>query len=310
VVAAGLISVLPLRGQQWMDVATVEGDTRPLGERPVVPYRPVSPHYFRAMGIAIRSGRVMAETDLPRRVVVVSESAARLLWPGDDPIGKRFRRGDPTEAYFEVLGVVADVHSAGIERAPEPTIYVPLWERAPPTAAIAIRTTADPYAAAGALRDAVRSLDRDVPVSALQSMARIEEDALAEPRFQTLLVSGFAGSALLLAFLGTYAALGYSVARRTGEIGIRMALGARPGEVFTMLLRQGLKPVVPGLSLGLLLALAIGRAISGLLYSVSGSDGPTFAAVALVTLVCAAVACIVPALRASRAQPLSALHHD
>lgn len=310
VVAAGVISVLPLRGQMWMDVVTVEGDTRPLGERPIAPYRPASPHYFLAMGIPLRSGRAIEETDVPRKVAVVSESAARRLWPGEDPIGKRFRRADTEEAPFEVVGVVGDVRSAGLDREPEPIVYVPLWERAPSSVAIAIRATSDPYAATGALRYAVRSLDRDVPISAVQSMTRIEEDMLAEPRFRMLLVSGFGGSALILAFLGTYAALGYSVARRRGEIGIRMALGARPGEILAMLLRQGLRPVVPGLSLGLLAALAIGRAISGLLYSVSGSDGPTYAAVALVTLIGACLACIVPARRASRVAPLLALRHD
>lgn len=310
VVAAGLISVLPLRGRMWMDVVTVEGDTRPLGERPIAPYRPVSPHYFRAMGIPLRSGRTIEQTDAPRKVAVVSESSARRLWPGEEPIGKRFRRSDMEEAPFEVVGVVGDVRSAGLELEPEPIMYVPLWERAPKSVAIAIRTTSGPYAATGALRDSLRSLDRNVPISAVQSMAGIEKDALAEPRFRTFLVAGFAGSALILAVLGTYAALGYSVARRTGEIGIRMALGARPGEIRSMLVRQGLRPVVPGLSLGLLAALAIGRAISGLLYSVSGSDGSTYAAVALVTLVAASLACIVPALRASRAEPLKALRHD
>jgi putative ABC transport system permease protein len=310
VIAAGVISVLPLQGDAWADIVTIEGDTRRLAERPILRYRTVSPNYLRAMGIPLSAGRSIQETDYPRRVAVVSKGAAEKIWRGENPIGKRFRRSVPTEPAFEVLGVAGDVRSTGLDKEPEPIVYVSLWERAPETGSIAIRTNSDPRQAIGFLRESVKSLDPDVPIAQLQTMTQIESDSVAQRRFQTLLVLSFAASALLLAALGTYSILAYSVSCRTNEIGIRMALGAKPVDVLTMVLRQGLWPVAVGLGAGIVGALAIGRFLAALLFSVSAKDPATFVVVAGITLAAALVACWIPARRAARLAPLEALRYE
>lgn len=310
VIAAGVISVLPLQGDAWADIVTIEGDTRPLAERPILRYRTVSPNYLRAMGIPLYSGRSIQETDYPRRVAVVSQGAAEKIWRGENPIGKRFRRAAPAEPAFEVLGVTGNVRSTGIDKEPEPIVYVSLWERAPETGSIAIRTSSDSRQAIGILRESVKSLDPDVPIAEIQTMTQIESNSVAQRRLQTLLVLSFAASALVLAALGTYSVLRYSVSRRTNEIGIRMALGAKPADVAMMVLRQGLWPVAIGLGAGIVGALAIGRFLSALLFSVSPRDPATFAIVACVTLAAALVACWIPARRAAKLAPLRALRYE
>jgi predicted permease len=310
IVAAGVISVLPLEGQTWTDVVTVEGDTRPLAERPMVPYRPITSHYPAAMGIPLRSGRLIEESDYPRKVALVSQRAAERIWPGQHPIGKRFRRGNPDQPPFEVVGVLGDVRGDSLLKEPEPMVYVALWERAPAVVSVAVRTASDPRAAAGALSLAVSSLDRELPLSAIQTMKQIEADSVAQRRFQTLLVLAFAGAALLLAVLGTYSVLAYAVARRTGEIGIRLALGATRGQVLALVMRQGLVPVVLGLAAGFAGALAAGRLLASLLFGVKATDATTFAAVGALTLAAALVACWLPARRAAHIGPLEALRDE
>jgi putative ABC transport system permease protein len=307
---AGTISVLPLRGNAWTDVVTVEGDTRPILERPIVPYRPISSHYFAAMGIPLRAGRFMEERDYPLKVAIVSERAAQRFWPGETPVGKRFRRGNPKQPPFEVIGVVGDIRVESLHKNPEPIVYVSMWERAPATASIAIRTQSDPLAAAGTLRRSVWSIDPQLPVSEIQTMAQIESNTLAQRRFQLWLVAAFAAAALLLSALGIYGVLAWSVTRRTNEIGIRMALGAQHGAILNMVLRQGLWPIALGLVAGLAGAFAFGQVLSGLLYGVSPRDGTTYAAVLGVTLATAAVACWIPARRAVRITPIEALRYE
>ena len=309
--AAGITAVLPLQGSAWADIVTIEGDTRPVAERPILSYRMISPHYLRALGIPLLGGRSLEESDHPRRVAVVSRSAADKLWPGQNPIGKRFRRAVPTEAAFEVIGIAGDVRSTGLDREPELIVYVPLWERSRETAwSIAIRTNSDPKAAVGLLRETVRSLNTDVPVDRIQTMTQIESDSVAQRRFQTLLVVCFAGSALSLALLGTYSVVAYSVRRRTSEIGIRIALGAKPAQIITMVLREGLRPVTIGLAAGVIGALALGRLVSALLFGVRPTDPATFIMVAGMTIGAALLACWIPSRRAASITALEALRQE
>lgn len=310
VVAAGIVSVLPLRGQAWVDAVVVEGDSRPISEVPLMAYRTISPDYFRAMAIPLLAGRSVEEADHPRRVAVVSKSAALALWPGQTAFGKRFRRAEPEEELFEVVGVVGDVRGEGLQEEPEPLVYVALWERVPETASVAIRTESSPLSAVSSIRDVVRSIDARVPLSAIQPMSEVERDSLAERRFQTVLVSTFAVSALLLAAFATYSSLAYSVANRGGEIGLRMALGAAPRNVVAMIVRQGLRPVVLGLAVGMGGAAVLARALSSLLFSVSPTDGKTFGAVVTVILAVAAFACWHAARKAAAVAPVRALRGD
>jgi putative ABC transport system permease protein len=262
------------------------------------------------MGIPLRAGRPISEADHPRKVAILSERAAARIWPGQDPIGKRFRRGNPGQPPFEVIGVAGDIRGVSLQEEPGPMVYVAYWERIPRRAAIAIRTTADPRFSAGLLKEAVHSLDAQLPVSAIQTMQQVEDGSLAGRRFQMLLIAAFAGSALLLAALGMYGVLAYSVARRTNELGVRMALGARQGAVMAMVLRQAITPVLLGLAAGIVCALALGRIIAGLLFSVSPSDPKTIAGVAVITIAAALAAAWVPARRATRIDPLIALRYE
>jgi predicted permease len=310
VVSAGLISVLPLNGQLWTDVISVPGDTRPVFERPIVAYRPITAGYFRTMGIRLIAGRAVRESDRPRKVVVISEQTAQTVWRGENPIGHQFRRGDPTEAPHEIIGVVADVRDKSLQEGPGLMVYVPYWDRVPWSAAIAVRTPGDPIAAAGAIREAVWSVDPELPVSNLATMEQIEGRSLAERRFQIALLAAFAGSALLLAALGTYGVLAFNVARRTNEIGVRMALGALPANILSMVMRRGLAPVVVGFATGVASALALGRVLSGFLFCVRPYDLGTMAAVLMVTLITAVAACWIPARRATEIDPLDALRYE
>jgi len=310
VVAAGMISILPLNGQLWTDLISLPGDTRPLLARPLSPYRPVSPDYFRAMGIRTIEGRTVSDSDEPRRLAVISEHTAHEVWPGQDAIGKRFKRGDPEEEPFEVIGVVADVRANSIAEAPGLMVYVPYWYKAPSSASFAVRTTGDPTAMAGAMRAAVWSVDSQLPVSSVETMLRVEDRSLSQKRFQTALLVVFAGSALLLAALGTYGVLAFSVARRTNEIGIRMALGAQPGSILAMVMRSGLAPVAIGLVVGVAAALAVGKLVAGMLFGVSPYDWKTIAAVLILMVVTAMIACVIPARRATRVDPLNALRYE
>lgn len=211
-----------------------------------------------------------------------------------------------------MAGVVGDVRSEDLHEEPEPLVYVALWERAPESASVVIRAlpSAPSLAAVSWLRDAVRELDPRLPVSRVQTMTDVRSESLSERRFQTVLVSVFAASALLLAALGTYSCLAYMVARRRGEIGLRMALGANPRDILAMVLRQGLAPVAAGLAFGLCAALLVARALSSLLYAVSPTDVGTFGAVSAITLAVASLACWHPARRAARIAPLRALRGD
>ncbi|MCX6636525.1 MAG: ABC transporter permease [Acidobacteria bacterium] len=310
VLAAGVISVLPLSGEAWTDVVSTEGDTRPIIQRPIADYRPITPDYLRAMGIALRSGRAITEADRPRKTVVVSERLAQRVWPGELPIGKTFRRGNPKQPPYEVVGVAADIRGKDLQQEPGPMVYVPYWDRTPSNVSIAVRTALDPLAAAGALRRAVWSLDSELPLSGVRSMEQIERTSLAGRRFQMLLIAVFATSALLLAALGLYAVLAFSVARRTNEMGIRMALGAQRADLIWMVLRHGLAPVAVGLAAGVGGALALGRLLSSFLFGVGPSDAKTIQGVVAVTLAAALLACWLPARRAARVDPMVALRFE
>ena len=310
IVSAGLISVLPLNGQLWTDVISVTGDTRPMMQRPISAYRPITPGYLRTMGIRLISGRDISESDAPRHLALVSEHTAQTVWPGQDAVGKQFRRGDPKAPPYEVIGVVADVRDKGLQENPGLMVYVPYWDHTPGSAALAVRTAGDPTTAAGAIRAAVWSVDSQLPISNMQTMRQIESRSLSQRRFQIALLAIFAGSALLLAALGTYGVLAFSVARRTNEIGIRIALGAQPTDILSTVMRRGLVPVAAGAGAGIVGALALGKVLAGFLFSVKPYDPVTAIAVLIVTFVTAAAACWLPARRATKVDPLNALRYE
>ena len=308
--SAGLISVLPLDGESWVDAITKPGDNRPIAERPMSDYRSVSADYFAAMGIPLLSGRPIENRDQGRPVAVISEKVARALWPGENALGRKFHRDSPDEKPFEVIGIARDVPETALEKAPALMVYVPLWYRSRDTASVVVRTAGDPRAEEASLRAVVRSVDPEVPVSQVRTMEQVMDESVGARRFQMILVGLFAGTALLLAAIGIYGVLAWSITRRTGEIGVRVALGATPRDLIGMVLRQGLRPVAIGLMGGMVGAILMGGLLRSLLFGVSIADPLTMVGVCVALLASAALACLIPARRAMRVDPMKALRFE
>lgn len=313
VVSAGITSFLPLRGNLWGSTAIREGEQPPASEHPSVQYRFVSAGYFRALGLPLLAGRALEVYDYDRNSAVVSEGTARLLWGDANPIGRRFHWADP-DLLFEVVGVVPDVPSQDLATTPTPIVYRPFTASgdgsiAITAAAVAIRTEGDPSPAAPLLRRAVASLDPELSISNVQTMQQVESASLGERRFQLLLIGAFAVASLSIAGIGIYAVLAYVVTARTHELAMRMALGAQRSRIMSLVIRQGMRPVLAGLIIGVPAAVAVGRAIASLLYAVEPTDQATLAAVVAVTLLAALAAAVLPARRAARPSLLESLRH-
>jgi putative ABC transport system permease protein len=305
--SAGVTNGMPLGGETWVDVIWLPGDTRPMFERLTANSRFVNPDYFKTVGIPFRGGRPFEESDRGKDVVIVAQRTAEQLWPGQDPVGKRLYRGD--EKLREVIGVVGDVRTT-LQQGPVVTVYFPYWQESVSDAALVVRTAMDPRSVAAAVRSEIWKVDPEIPLQRIRTMEDVISEAAAPRRFQMLLVLLFAASALLLASLGIYGVVSYTVAQRTNEIGIRVALGAHTAAVYRMVLRQGLTPVVLGLVAGVAGALALGRLLTSLLFEVSPADPLTIGAVIVALASVAAFACTVPALRATRVDPMSALRYE
>ena len=306
---AAVVSRLPLDGEDWVDMVRKEGETRPAVELPPVNFRFCSPDYFTTMGVPVMAGRAFGEADRQRNLAVISEEAARAFWPGENPVGKRFDRGNEGETPFEVAGVVRDV-SVSLDKKPVVTVYVPYWWRNRPSMTVVLRTAAAPLAIGRSLRKEIWGLEPDTAILEVTTMESRVTDSVAGRRFQMVLTAGFAAAALLLACVGIYGVVAWSVARRRGEIGVRMALGARGGDVQRMVVLEGLKPVAAGLALGIAGAWALGGVMKSLLFGVSARDPMTYAVVAVALAAVAALACYIPARRATLADPLRALRYE
>jgi putative ABC transport system permease protein len=308
--SAGIVSVLPLEGEGWADIISVEGDNRSMMERPIANYRFVTPGYFETMGIPLHAGRFLADSDRQALPVLISENTARRVFGNKSAIGQRFWRGRTNEKPFEVIGVVGDVRVASLQKPPGMLVYVPYWYRANNTFSVVARTGMDAAAAGSALRAAVRDVDKDVPIAKMRTMGEIVDESVSSRRFQMALVLLFAVTALVLASLGIYGVVAYMVTQRRGEMGIRMALGAGAADVHRLVLGRGLAPVVAGLAVGAGLALLLGRIMGSLLFEVSVADPLTFLGVCAVLLSVAVAACMVPSLRAVREDPALVLRYE
>jgi predicted permease len=309
--AAGMSLRLPLEGDYWVSIVSQPNDPLPIFQRPIASFRSADPGYFNTMGIRIVQGRVFAESDRSHRVTVISDRLARTVWPGQNPIGKRFSPNDPADKQLsEVIGVVSDTPVTGLDK-PAPLMgYFPYWDEPRNEASIVLRTMGDPRSVIGALRQTVLNVDSDMPVSQIQTMDEVVSESVSSRRFQALLTVLFGASALGLAVFGIYGVVAYGVVRRRSELGIRMALGARAGDIFQSVVSQGMLPVWFGLAAGILGALAFGSAIASLLYGVSAYDPATIVVVCCVLLGAALLACAAPALRAARSDPLQAIRYE
>jgi putative ABC transport system permease protein len=307
--SVGLSSRLPLSGEGANNLLSLEGQNLPMGERPLADFREVSNDYFQTLGIPLRQGKIFEERD-SRKQVLVSETTAARLWPGESPLGRRFHMGTDKEPLLEVVGVVGDVHGNSLSETPRLTIYMPYWQRQVRGVSLAVRTSNEPSGLAAAIRQAIHDGDAELPVPAFQTMDEIVAGSVAQRRFQMNLVLLFAGTALLLASLGIYGVVSYTVTQRTNEIGIRMALGAQPGRIRAMVLRQGLAPVMAGLLAGVAGSLALTRVLGSLLFGVSTGDPLTIGGVAALLMAMSMAAILTPARRAMRVEPSTALRYE
>jgi putative ABC transport system permease protein len=327
VVAAGLGSSLPLSGTDAETAFFIDGKP-PLEprDRPRAHPRTVTPDYFRAMGMRMVEGRAFTGQDQAQspRVAIINETMARRYWPDQTALGKRAALDLETMKFFpdrppifdlemgmrEIIGVVRDVRHEGLEKEPQPEMYIPDQQKPEREMNLIIRAAVDPMSLAAAVRSAVSAVDPDQPVANIKPMSRLLADSVAKPRFNYLLLTIFAAVALILSATGVYGVMSYAVAARTREMGIRLALGARAADVLKLVISQGMKPVMAGVTLGLAGAFALTRVMATLLFGVSATDPAIFAGVAALLAVVALLACYLPARRATKVDPVVALKHE
>jgi putative ABC transport system permease protein len=325
--SAAAASGLPLGNNDWISVFNIEPDPPQLLEACIV-----TPDYFKTMNIPVLKGRVFNDRDdrshligkdlskldegqreqAAIKSIVIDEEFARRHWPNEDPIGKRLRWGPNSSGpQLEVLGVVGRVKMDGLNQNSEFVQgYFPFAQLPRGAMRIIVKTSGDPNQVFSSARQVVAQIDPDQPIYSVRTMTDIRAESVAPERLNLTLLSLFAGIALVLAIVGIYGVMSYSVTQRTHEIGIRMAIGAPPRNVLNMVARQGLKLAVLGVAIGLLAALALTRVMQQLLFNVSPTDAITFLSVPLVLLAVAGVACYIPALRATKVDPLVALRNE
>jgi putative ABC transport system permease protein len=306
--SVGSINVLPLGGGDGRRGIMVEG-YEPAPNDPTRAHpRAISPDYFKTMGIQVTAGRgfTLGDRRGGQLVAIVNETMARKYWPNKSPIGGRVTLIG-TGSWREVVGVIRDVRHWGLDRAVNPEIYLPLPQYPSSFQTFAIATDGDPGSLTSAVREQLRSIDPDLPLSNIRTMQEVAARSVANRRTGLVMLGTFAVLALVLAAAGIYGVMGHLVALRTGEIGVRMTMGARPRDVMALVLKEGLAQAVIGLAIGLASAMALMRWFSSLLYGISAADPVTLVGVAVVLLGTALLACVVPALRAMRVDPVSAL---
>jgi putative ABC transport system permease protein len=311
--SAGIVSQLPLGGNMDMYGVHVEGKSLPNPEEdPSADRYSITPGYLRAMRIPVLRGREFDQHDIATSpmVALVNESMARQFWPGEDPIGKRFRMGDTKGPWKTVVGVVGDVLHKGLDAPHTIQVYLPNTQFTDSMVILAVRTSNEPASIAAAVRSEIAALDPQVPVSEVATMDEVVSASVANQRFGALLFVLFGVIALVLTTVGIYGVISYGVAQRTHEIGIRLALGAGSREVLSLIVSEAMKPALLGAALGLCAAFGLTRLLTRLLYNVKPTDPLVFAAVLLLLIAVAWLASYIPARRATRVDPIVALRYE
>ena len=312
--SAGAISFLPLTGFWGTSTFTIEGQPPPApGAEPEADNRVVTENYFRTMGMRLLRGRAFTDQDSANapHVAILNETAARRFFPDEDPIGKRINLGDATEPNMtEIIGVVNDVKAFGLEEETHVDLYRPFVQAPFPLIAFAVRTAGDPMSLVSAVTAEIWSVDKDQPVFKVISMEQLAAESVTLRRVSMSLVVAFAVLALVLATVGIYGVISYSVSQRTHEIGLRMALGAQGRDVLKMLIKEGLLLALIGVALGLGAGIVLTRFMASVLYGVGATDPATFILVPLLLIGVAMAACFVPARRATKVDPMVALRYE
>jgi putative ABC transport system permease protein len=312
--AAGLCNSLPLsRRQRFMIGIRAEGQpARPSDQARSIPAISISPDYFRAMGIPIIQGRAFTEHDDANapKVAILNQTMAYEFFPNENPIGRRIMVGQGENALATVVGVAGDVRNRGLDAQPQAAFFVPFSQSPDSTMEVALLTAVEPTSMTTAVRNAVAAIDPELPVFNISTMDERLAASVAPRRFNLLLLASFALLAMLLASVGIYGVVSYSVSQRTHEVGVRMALGAQRRDVLKVIVAQGMVLLLTGIGVGLIGAFLLTRFLAALLYGVRPTDSATFAAVSLLLAVVAIVACYIPARRATRVDPMVALRYE
>jgi putative ABC transport system permease protein len=310
VASAGGTTRVPLGSTSVSTTVQIEGRPVPAAELPEVQFRRAMHSYFAAMGIPIRRGRGFDPNDGPNAppVAVINETMARRLFPNEDPIGKHVRTGpNPNQPWTTIVGVIGDVRHGGLEEVPQPELYINYLQGPPVAPFIVLRTTSDPALLAETVRAEARRIDKNLPLYDIRTMATLRSEAVSTRRFILLIVGAFGALALGLAAIGVYGVMSLIVSERTREVGVRLALGAEPAQLLTMIVGQAAKLAGLGVIAGLAMSLPIAPLLDSQLYGITSFDPLTFVSVPIALLVIAALAAMVPARKAMRIDPLAAL---
>jgi putative ABC transport system permease protein len=317
--AVGAVNDLPFSGSRTGSSFSIPGRTQAPGERWAADFRQVSPGYFKAMRIPLLKGRTFSEADAKEApgVVIINQAMARRFWPNEDPLGQRFELSSPQERKMyggtvlrEIVGIVGDIRHERLDGQLAPEMYVPYLQLPRSGMSLVVRGVGDSEKLIPAIRTAVYSVDRDQPIANLAMLERRLARSVATERLNTVLLGIFAALALVLAAVGIYGVMSYSVTQRTHEIGVRMALGAQAADVLKLVVGQGMVLALIGVSVGLASALALTRVLANLLFGVTATDPLTFAGISCLLVLVALAASYIPARRASRVDPMIAIRYE
>ena len=300
---AGLVSAMPLSGETWLD--DVKRPDHPSPEPHIANYRWISPAYLSTLRIGLRRGRQFTQADRDAKVALISQRTAEQIWPGEDPLGRQFRREDTT---YTVVGVVADTRSNSLKQAPGLLVYLPFWDNPPYATFFMLRTTMAPVSAGETIRRKIWSVDPEANLAHVLPMDAQVNESLGPERAQTFVLTSFGLAALLLAAAGIYGTLSYSVSARRQEIGLRFALGASKGDVYKLTALEAGRPMLLGLLGGVFGSLLVGSWVRSLLTGVQPFDAGVTAAVMVTFLMVGSVAAYLPSRRAALTDPASTLH--